>query len=254
MSLQSLLEHFYAKTGIEFKDNKAIIGRKVKAFYEEKGYSDYHDFFSALKHDRALYQALINLLTTSETYFYRELSQIQRFISHVKEKRDVIKVLCAPCASGEEPFSLLIAMLEAAIDINEIEIYGIDINSDEIDKAVSGVFAHRRLYQLPKELQEKYFIKLDENSFQILPELQRHVHFKQMNIFEPFPAGFENFDVIFSRNMLIYFDKRAQERSEKIFYEKLRSGGLLFLGHADHIHNVCDFKRISERGISFYQK
>jgi chemotaxis protein methyltransferase CheR len=75
-----------------------------------------------------------------------------------------------------------------------------------------------------------------------------------MNLFEPFPADFSDFDVIFSRNMLIYFDTKAQEKAEKIFYEKLHSGGTLFLGHADRIHNVCDFKRHMDKGISFYKK
>ncbi len=254
MSFQSLLEHFYANTGIEFKENRDIVERKIKAFYEERGYHDFHDFFIAVKEQKPLHQELINLLTTSETYFYRELSQIQRFISYVQEKQGSIRILCAPCASGEEPFSLLIAMLEAHIDINKIEIYGIDINTNEINKAIAGIYTHRRLYQLPDPLQKKYFTKLDENHYEIIPKLKAHVHFKQMNIFDPFPNGLDNFDVIFSRNMLIYFDKKAQEKSEKVFYDKLRSGGLLFLGHADHIHHTCDFKRISEKGVSFYQK
>ncbi len=254
MSFRSLLEHFYITTGIVFKDNRDVIERKVQAFYEEKGFKDYHDFFTAVKKDRTLYQELINLLTTSETYFYRELSQIQLFISYIQEKEGPIKILCAPCASGEEPFSLLIAMLEAHIDINKIEIYGIDINTNEIDKAIAGVYTHRRLYQLSDTLQSKYFTRLDNNHYKIIPKLQKHVHFKQMNIFDPFPQGFDNFDVIFSRNMLIYFDKQAQEMSERVFYEKLRNGGLLFLGHADHIHHVCNFRRVSEKGVTYYQK
>ncbi len=254
MSFHSLLDHFYQTTGIEFQDNRNIVDRKVKAFYEEKGYNDYHDFFTAIKNDQSLHQELINLLTTSETYFYRELSQIELFISQVKEKNHRIKVLCAPCASGEEPFSLLIAMLEAKIDIDKIEIYGIDINTNEIDKAKSGIFPHRRLHQLPKGLEAKYFTEVYENHYQIIPKLQRHVHFRQMNLFDQFPSELDNFDVIFSRNMLIYFDKKSQERSEKIFYEKLRPGGSLFLGHADHIHGTCDFKKLTEKGVSYYQK
>ncbi|MFC2074540.1 CheR family methyltransferase [Campylobacterota bacterium] len=254
MSFQSLLNHFYETTGIEFQENKNIVDQKIKAFYEEKGYNDYHDFFFAIKTDPYLHQDLINLLTTSETYFYRELPQIELFIAQVKEKRHSIKVLCAPCASGEEPFSLLIAMLEAKININDIEIYGIDINTNEIDKAKSGIFTHRRLHQLPKGLENKYFIKIDESHYQIIPELQRHVHFRQMNLFDRFPSELDNFDVIFSRNMLIYFDKKSQEKSEKIFYERLRSGGSLFLGHADHIHGVSDFKKLTDRGVSYYQK
>lgn len=254
MSFESLLEHFYTATGIEFRENKHIIESKIDAFFTDRGYKDYTDFFSAIKRDKALHQELINLLTTSETYFYREFAQIELFIDQVKRLEHTIKVLCAPCASGEEPYSLLIAMLEANIDLSRIQIYGIDINSTEIENANRGIYTQRRLHKLSSELKKKYFIPLEQDRFQILPKLQHHVTFKQMNLFEPFASDLNAFDVIFSRNMLIYFDKGAQERAEKIFYEKLRIGGTLFLGHADHIHDVCDFKKLMHNGVSFYQK
>ncbi len=254
MSFHALLEYFYQTTGIEFQEKQDIVERKVKAFFEEKGYTKHHDFLAAIKQDKQLYQEFINLLTTSETYFYRELSQIELFLSLLKEKHHRVKTLCVPCASGEEPFSLLIAMLEAGISINDIEIYGIDINTDEINKAESGTFSHRRLYQLPQSLKSKYFTQVDKDRYEIIPELQRHVHFQQMNLFDRFPYGLDNFDVIFSRNMLIYFDKNSQDKAERIFYERLAPGGLLFLGHADRIHGICDFKKLTERGISYYQK
>lgn len=254
MSFESLLKHFYTTTGIEFRDNKHIIESKIKAFFTEKGYRDLTDFFLAVKHDTALHQELVNLLTTSETYFYREFSQIELFLDQVKDLGHKVKVLCAPCASGEEPYSLLIAMLEQNMDLDNIEICGIDINTDEINKAKKGIFPHRRLHQLPQALQHKYFNALGDEQYEILPSLQKHIHFRQMNLFEPFPNEFSNFDVIFSRNMLIYFDTKAQERAEKIFYEKLRSGGTLFLGHADHIPDVCDFERLIHNRIIFYKK
>ena len=188
MSFQSLLDHFYTATGIEFKENKEIVNRKVTQFYEDKGYKDYHDFFTAIKSNTVLYQDLINLLTTSETYFYRELHQIELCVEAVKNKTGNIKILSAPCASGEEPYSLLIAMLEAKIDFNNIQIYAIDINTQEVNKAKQGIFAHRRLHKLSTELLKKYFTILDDGSYQIIPKLQKHIHFKQMNLFEPFAA------------------------------------------------------------------
>lgn len=254
MSFESLLQHFYTATGIEFRDNRPIIESKIHAFFTDRGYKNYTDFFSAVQHDKALHQELVNLLTTSETYFYREFSQIELFLEQVKALGHKTKILCAPCASGEEPYSLLIAMLEQKMDLENIEIYGIDINTNEINKAKKGIFPHRRLHQLPQPLQQKYFNALDDEQYEILPALQKHIHFRQMNLFDPFPSELSDFDVIFSRNMLIYFDTKAQEKAEKIFYEKLRVGGTLFLGHADHIHNVCSFKKLMDKGISFYKK
>jgi chemotaxis protein methyltransferase CheR len=254
MSFESLLNHFYTATGIEFRDKRDIVESKIHAFFTDRGYRDYTDFFSAVKHDRQLHQELVNLLTTSETYFYREFAQIELFLDQLKGYRDKIKVLCAPCASGEEPYSLLIAMLEQKMDLEKIEIYGIDINTDEINKAKKGIFPQRRLYRLPQALQQKYFNALSDGQYEVIPALQKHIHFRQMNLFDPFPSELSDFDVIFSRNMLIYFDTKAQEKAEKIFYEKLQSGGVLFLGHADHIHDTCDFKKLMNNGVSFYKK
>lgn len=254
MSFESLLDHFYKTTGIEFKENRAIINAKVSNFYQDEGFVDYHDFFSAVKQDAELQQRLINLLTTSETYFYRELRQIELCIEKIQELHHKIKILSAPCASGEEPYSLLIAMLEAGIDLKKIEIYAIDINTQEIKRAKTGVFSHRRLHRLPQRLQEKYFRPLENEKFQIDPRLQSHVHFRQMNLFEPFPSELDGFDVIFSRNMLIYFDRLSQEKAEKIFYDKLKTGGFLFLGHADQIHNATGFKGLLHEGTRYFQK
>lgn len=254
MSLHTLLDHFYKDTGIEFNENRTTVDRKLVQFYTDKGFNDYNDFFSSIKTDKTLYQELINLLTTSETYFYREFYQIEICISHIKDLNKKIKILSAPCASGEEPYSLIIAMLENKIDLNNIEIYAIDINTEQINIAKDGIYSQRRLHKLSKEIKEKYFIEHTNDKFEIKPEIKKHVHFKQMNIFENFSHDLNNFDVIFSRNMLIYFNHEAQAKAEKIFYDKLCSGGYLFLGHADKIPNACNLKKRSEQGTVYYQK
>ncbi len=254
MSFQSLLEHFYSSTGIEFKENREIVNNKVTKFYKDNGYEDYNDFFTAIKKDPQLYQMLVNLLTTSETYFYREFHQIELCIDLLKENKNTIKILSAPCASGEEPYSLLIAMLQENINLENIQIYAIDINTLEIEKAKKGIFTHRRLHKLSPELQDKYFTALENGEYQIHANLQRHVHFKQMNLFDSFPREYTDFDVIFSRNMLIYFDQNAQEQAEKIFYTMLKEGGVLFVGHADKIHRSTGLQLQILKETHFYRK
>ncbi|MDF1881042.1 protein-glutamate O-methyltransferase CheR [Sulfurimonas sp. MAG313] len=254
MSLKLLLKDFYHHTGINFSETEHIVDKKIQNFYTQKGFKDYNDFFSSLKKDTELYQELINLLTTSETYFYREFAQIDFCISLIKNLSHTVKILCAPCASGEEAYSILIAMLEADINLSKIEIYAIDINSSEIQKAQKGIYIQRRLHKLSKSIQDKYFLPLAQDNFQIKPSLQKHIHFKQMNIFKPFEPNLKNFDVIFSRNMLIYFDDISQKHVEKIFYDKLIRGGVLFLGHADKIHEVTSFTIKKHNGIHYYKK
>ena len=254
MDFKNLFEMVHLSTGIVFTNNEDIIIRKITRFYEGKEFKNIGDFLSELKKNKTLYQELINLITTSETYFYREFSQIEICVKKIQETSGKVKILSAPCASGEEPYTILIALLEAGVNLNNIEIYAIDINSDEIQNAKQAIYKERRLHKLSREIQEKYFINLNNGNFEIKTNLKKHIHFTQANIFELLPNNFSNFDIIFSRNMLIYFDQTAITKVEKIFYDKLKTNGLVFLGHADKIPNQCGFNKCIENGTSYYKK
>lgn len=254
MALDSLLEEFYTKTGIVFTDKHENIKSKIHRFSEREGFTSIDEFVTALQSDKTLYERLTNLLTVSETYFFRELQQIKLFLDSVKSKKNApLKILCAPCASGEEPYTLLIALHEAGFSLDKISLYGIDINSDEIAKAKAASYAPRRLHKLSEKEIDTYF-SAEENSYVLKQDIRKHAHFSQLNIFEVWPAELNNFDVIFSRNMLIYFDEKAKKKSEEIFYKKLSPGGALFLGHADIIPNSVGFKKEVKNGISYYRK
>ncbi len=254
MPLNRLLEDFYSKTGIVFTDKHENVKSKIQRFYAREGYESLERFVDALSRDKMLYERFINLLTVSETYFFREMTQIKLFLETVESKKNSpIKILCAPCASGEEPYTLLIALHEAGFSLDKISLYGIDINSDEIAKAEAACFAPRRLHKLSQAEITAYF-RPKENNFVLKEAIRKHAQFSQMNIFDTWPAQLNGFDAIFSRNMLIYFDEKAKRRSEEIFYEKLSPGGTLFLGHADIIPNSVGLKKETRNGISYYKK
>ena len=254
MNFINLFKKIYNETGIVFTQNEDIVQKKIIRFFESKGFTTLNDFEQSINNNSLLYQELINLITTSETYFYREFSQIEFCIQKVKELNRKVKILSAPCASGEEPYSILIALLEAGVDLKNIEIYGVDINSDEINRAKKGLFKSRRLYRLSQTIIEKYFTKEEDDNYRITLDLQQDINFIQLNLFEPLPAQLNNFDIIFSRNMLIYFDKEAKLKIEKIFYDKLVKGGVLLLGHADIIENRCGFTKELNHQVSYYFK
>lgn len=254
MQFKNLFKNIHKSTGIVFTQNEDIVKKKIIRFYKSKEFMDLKSFQSSLKEDKNLYQELINLITTSETYFFRELSQIEICIKKIKKLSSNVKILSAPCAGGEEPYSILISLIEAGVDLKNIDLYAIDINSNEIQRAKSGIYKARRLHKLSQILQDKYFDILQNKDYKIKANLQKHIHFQEINIFDSLPSKLSNFDIIFSRNMLIYFDESAKLKVEKIFYNLLKTNGFLFLGHADIIQNLYGFTKIIDRGDILYQK
>jgi len=252
MIYQDIQRNFYNMTGIEFSDREDVFRRKVDAFCLLHAISSAKELLDSLAKDKKISQSFIDYLTTSETYFYREFAQIKLFISQIKHKSEKLKILSAPCASGEEPFSLLIALLEEGFPLENIELQAMDINATQIAKAIEGVYEARRLHQLPEIFKDKYFLKLSNGQYQINTQFRTRVNFRVVNIFEKLPSEYKDFDVIFSRNMLIYFDKEAQKKVESIFYKLLKDGGSLYLGHADILHNETKFKKYSQEGIKYF--
>ena len=102
---------------------------------------------------------MLNLITTNETYFYREFKQIESLVSLVKEFNSPVSILCAPSSTGEEPYSIVIALLESGIKASHISVLGIDINSDAISKSQEAIYSQRHVRNLSFEILEKYFWK-----------------------------------------------------------------------------------------------
>ncbi|MCD8477371.1 MAG: hypothetical protein LRY68_05220 [Sulfurospirillum sp.] len=132
--------------------------QKLKLFCERKEIYSFRKLFEALQHDTKLRQDLIDLVTVNETYFYREESQLNLAVEFALQIPNV-KILCAPCATGEEVYSLSMMLQEKKRDSYSFSITGIDINSEAIEKAQRGLFSERSLHKLEERLKEKYFFK-----------------------------------------------------------------------------------------------
>ncbi len=144
-----------------------------------------------------------------------------------------MEILCAPCATGEEPYSIAIALLEAGVLPSRFCILGIDINADALKKAKLATYNQKSVRNLPPETLSKYFTKIDE-SYALKECVQILVHFKLANIFDNSFKKIGKFDFIMSRNMLIYFDKETKFKA-KIILESLRKDTKyeVFFDHAD---------------------
>lgn len=232
-NIEPLLKYFQEETGITFEEQIDIFINKVILFCKQRNIYSFCELMKILKNDNIIKQDFVDYLTTNETYFYRELKQIKQCVEFAKKENKSIKILCAPSATGEEPYSIAIAMLEAGIPANQIHITGIDINREALQKAKQAIYKERNIHNLPLQILEKYFIK--ENDKYLLKEnIKSLVIFHLANIFDTSFKNLGKFDFVFSRNMLIYFDKQTKQKA-KLILESMRKSEKynVFFGHAD---------------------
>jgi chemotaxis protein methyltransferase CheR len=202
---------------------------------------------------------LINSFTVNETYFYREdhqfrclTSTLLEVISPKKKAGDPIRIWSVPCSTGEEPYSIAIWLLEnwEKVDKYEIEIVGSDIDTGALCAAEAGIYSERSLMRLSKGLITRYFEMLDDGRYRILPALSSTLQFTRANIVDPGQTGsHRNFDIIFCRNILMYFDDKSRRLAAENLYESLVPGGFMCLGHTEsmsRISSLFDVCRFSD--------
>lgn len=264
---EKLSQYIYRKSGIFLTENKfSTLSRKLNKLLEERKYSDFRSFFHDLRFNLhlGLLQEIINVVTVNETYFYRENHQFDILVNKVLYELDKalphgesIRILCAPSSTGEEPYSIALHLLneKKIVERRDIEIIGIDIDSSVISKAKKGLYAKRSVQFVPPKVLREYFkpVGLD---FQIVDFLRDAIEFKIVNVMEKASLRqLGKFDIVFSRNMLIYFDDASKREVVLNFYEMLRGVGYLFLGHADNINRASSlFKTVKYGDNLVYKK
>ena len=190
----------------------------------------------------------INALTVNETYFYREEHQLRCLSANLLAERvrgkrtgDPIRIWSVPCSTGEEPYSVAIWLLEnwPLVDDYEIEIVGSDIDTRVLEQAHEGIFGKRALMRLSPYLVGKYFSPMLEEKWRILDDLRDSVQFSPVNIVEPDETRTHgHFDVVFCRNVLIYFDDASRRIAAENLYENLLPGGFICLGHTESMSRI----------------
>jgi len=260
----------YEKVGIHFEERKiTFLKRRIFERMKLLGYDkpiDYYRFLRFSDKEGIELQNLINLLTTNETYFFREFYQLESFgevlLPEVEEKRikegyRKIKIWSAGCSSGEEPYTLAIIVREILDKINvwDIEIIATDIDENVLKKAREAVYDKRAVKDVPTSYLDKYFIKLG-NKYKVKEEIKKMVTFDKVNLFDTSSMlGKKNFDFIFCRNVLIYFDDDSRKKVVNLFYNSLNKNGFIFLGHSESISRITTaFKMRKENDTIIYFK
>jgi chemotaxis protein methyltransferase CheR len=231
--IELIAKYFQNETGITFDRQMSILKNKVITFCKQKKIYSFKQLLKDIQSTPKLKQEIIDYLTTNETYFYREFNQIQKLVQLVRNNTLDIKILCAPSATGEEAYSIAIALLEAGVSANTINIIGIDINQEAVTKANIAIYSERNIRNLSPSILHSYFTK--KNDKYILKEsIKTLVTFKLANIFDESFKNLGKFDFVFSRNMLIYFNQETKLKAKNIL-EDMRKDTKhnVFFGHAD---------------------
>ena len=232
------------------ESKRYYIDRRVLDRVTVNGDGDFAAYFSRLRSDSSELEALINEFTINETYFYRELHQLRclsrELLPLIVETRgpgDKIRIWSNPCATGEEPYSIAIWLLEnwPMVDVYNIEIVGSDIDTRALESAKLGQYGERALARLPKDLASRYFEAEGDDGWKIVQDLRESVDFTPVNLIEADAMSAEAiFDVIFCRNVLIYFDDASRQAAVENLYNALRPGGFVCLGHTESMSRISD--------------
>jgi chemotaxis protein methyltransferase CheR len=244
-----LSDFLYRRTGMVFNEAKRYyVQRRLAERMTVTGAGSFASYFARLRSDLGgEVEQFINAFTVNETYFYREEHQLRCLTSDLLTERvrrrpaGPIRIWSVPCATGEEPYSIAIWLLEnwPQVDAFDIEIVGSDIDTRVIQAAEAGVYGQRALMRLPPAVVAKYFERLDEERWRLIEDLRGSVRFSTVNLMEQAETREHGqFDVIFCRNVLIYFDEASRRLAAENLYENLAPGGFICLGHSESMSRI----------------
>lgn len=244
-------EFFYRKTGIHFAENKRyFVDKRLNERMAMTGSDSFREYFVNLRFDRQSneLQQLINSMTVNETYFFREeyhfRCMVRSMLNEVaasKKPGDRIRIWSVPCSSGEEPYSIAIYLSEfwPLLDKFEVEILASDIDTQILQQAERGLYSQRSVGQMPPDLLDRYFTRKPDGLYQLSSMIRESVTFGRANITEQSDiAHYRNIDLVFCRNLLIYFDDVARRAAAQTFYEALNPGGFVCLGHSESMSRI----------------
>lgn len=253
---QKFREFFYRKTGIQFESTKRyFVDKRLVERIVETGNENFRGYFTLLRFQASgeELQQLTNLMTVNETYFFREEYQFKCLVESIlpeittrKSDHSPLRIWIMPSSSGEEAYSVAIYLLEYWAGINDwdIEIISSDIDTRILTHARKGLYSARSVQELPSKFLLRYF-KRTEEGYQINEDLRQSVEFTRVNLVERADTrAYRNFDVIFCRNLLIYFDDISRKAAAETFYDALKPGGYICLGHSESMSRISSLYKV----------
>ena len=257
-----LRDLIHERTGLYYDDaRREQMLDRLASLVIERGFQSYLDYYYLLKYDAEgtdEWPRVMDALSVPETYFWREADQfaalVERILPEVASRQlgRPIRIWSVPCASGEEPLSIAMALNEAGwFDRLPIQIHASDASAAALAKARAGRYRERSFRALSPQMREKYFVQ-DGDAWCVRPELCRRVQWSNVNLaseIEMRPMA--SAPVIFCRNVFIYFSDRSLRATVRVLAESMPRGGYLCVGASESLLQVSDAFELEQIGSAF---
>ena len=245
----------YQKAGIHLADHKhslvsARLGKRMR-FLKINNFDEYYDFVQNESSQQELIE-LLDAISTNVTFFYREPKHFEMLESVLRDwaaaGQTRFRIWCAASSTGEEPYTIALTLSETLPSTRDVKILATDISNTVLNTARRGVYDAKKLEKISKRLIDKYFSPIQNKGpkiFQINDQIKNLIRFSWLNLSTPpFPMR-GPLDVIFCRNVMIYFDNEVRQRLLNEMYRLLKPGGYLMVGHAESLSGLMSsFKSV----------
>ena len=250
-----LRDLIHNRTGLFFEDSRmGLLLEKLEPLAQRRGCHSFLEYYYALKdNDRGEWDLAWDALSVQETYFFREAPQINALTTIIvpawfQKSALPFHIWSAACATGEEPYTIAIALAEAGLAGHPIDIVASDASPAALAKARSGIYRERSFRALPPGLREKYFQPVPEG-WQLSPEIMGRVTFLRANLLEPGEiAPLARVQAVFCRNVFIYFSPHSIRVALAVMAVRMAPGGCLFVGASESLLRLTTDYELKEIG------
>ncbi|HET6514305.1 MAG TPA: protein-glutamate O-methyltransferase CheR [Thermodesulfovibrionales bacterium] len=262
-TFRQLRDFIYEKSGIYVPDmKKYLLENRLLKRVQENNLNSFEDYLYRIRYNNCGDELarLYDAITTNETFFFREQQQFDIFtevvIPEVLKYKGTkgLQIWSAACSTGEEPYTITLLLREKRADVRA-EIFASDISDGVLMSARKAVYGSYSVRNVPEPYLKKYF-KANGQSYELEPSIRNSVKFMNINLTdEKRLPSMRNLDIIFCRNVLIYFDDKAKQKVISLLYDSLRPGGFLFIGASESLHNLTRaFKPTIINKVIVYQR
>ncbi|HSE40458.1 MAG TPA: protein-glutamate O-methyltransferase CheR [Acidobacteriota bacterium] len=266
-TFRRIIDFIYQNSGLRFDDSsKFMLNRRLIPRVRELNLDNFEKYYYYLLYHpnrEAELEIIFDLLTVNETYFFREDRQLKAFSEEIipcitqQKQNSSLRIWSAGCSTGEEAYTIAI-LCNSSPNLKgwDVDIFASDISQKVIQTARKGIFSDSSFRSTPDEIREKYFEKISNNKYRLHDEIRQMVTFGKVNLLDEHKTGiFNDMDIIFCRNVIIYFDTEAKKKVIENFYRKLKKNGYLLLGHAESLLSLTTkFKLTHLKHDMVYQK
>jgi chemotaxis protein methyltransferase CheR len=264
---RQMRDQIYKRTGMFFADSsKYLLQKRLSPRAKELNFDSFQKYFYFLQYDPRAdveFDQIYDLVTTNETYFFREPAQLAAFVEEIvpdilsRKSVKKIRIWSAGCSSGEEPYSIAMLLAEAGYyEHASFEIFASDINQAVLAKARKGVYRESAFRATTPAQRERFFSRQDDGAWKISDEIRNRVQFGRLNLYDESRVSLlGHLDIVFCRNVIIYFDDSSKKVVVTNFYNRLVDGGYLLLGHSESLISLStQFKLRHLKNDMVYQK